>query len=222
MLIAWAAALLISSPAQADMTLNRPVTQATQGLGRAHDDLPAAVLADLDGAERAALDAADPKRGERTREVSVVRTQSGRLRIDAITVAADDASAAAQGVGSGTSMAAPFAAAAAAVRAKNPALTAAQVRSQLTTTAQDLGVVGFDPGFGWGIINPVNALTVPVPDAAGALPSAPGYVLVNASDGSLRVTWTPPGAGSYRVTATDATGGAGAHPCGRIHCRCRA
>ena len=123
-------------------------------------------------------------------------------------------------------MAAPFAAAAAAaVRAKNPALTAAQVRSQLTTTAQHLGVVGFDPGFGWGIINPVNALTVPVPDAAGALPSAPGYVLVNASDGSLRVTWTPPGAGgasSYPGHRDGRHGGAGAHPCGRIHCRCRA
>lgn len=113
------------------------------------------------------------------------------------------------GYASGTSMATPYAAAAAAaVRAKHPALTAAQVRARLTATAQDLGAEGFDPSFGWGIIDPASALTASALTTAPAVPGAPASVTVTPADRSLGVSWSVAGAAisSYRVTATDSSG----------------
>jgi subtilisin family serine protease len=63
---------------------------------------------------------------------------------------------------SGTSMASPHVAGAAAlVWAANPGWTAAQVRQRLADTAIDLGAAGRDPVFGYGLIN-VYAATRPV------------------------------------------------------------
>lgn len=60
---------------------------------------------------------------------------------------------------SGTSMASPFAAAAAAlVKSANPALTAAQVDSLLEQTATPLNGPGRDPASGYGLINPLAAV----------------------------------------------------------------
>jgi type VII secretion-associated serine protease mycosin len=68
---------------------------------------------------------------------------------------------------SGTSMAAPFVAAAAALlRAARPDATVAQVRAWLTSTAADAGLPGRDDEFGAGILDPVRALTA----ASGAIP----------------------------------------------------
>ncbi|HEX6311276.1 MAG TPA: S8 family serine peptidase [Acidimicrobiia bacterium] len=59
---------------------------------------------------------------------------------------------------SGTSFAAPYAAAAAAiVHARYPAFNAGQVYGRLTGTATDLGAPGWDPHFGSGVINVILA-----------------------------------------------------------------
>ncbi len=73
--------------------------------------------------------------------------------------------------GSGTSYAAPFVAGVAAlVRADHPELTAAQVRARLTATAEHPVGPLPDPGLGWGVVNPLAAVTAVLPEhgAAGA------------------------------------------------------
>ncbi len=61
---------------------------------------------------------------------------------------------------SGTSMAAPFVAATAAmVRARHAELTPDQVATVLVTTADDVGNAGTDPLFGAGVVDPVAALS---------------------------------------------------------------
>lgn len=58
------------------------------------------------------------------------------------------------GSASGTSFATPYVAAAAAiVRARHPSLGAIHVYNRLIGTATDLGSPGWDPHFGWGLIN---------------------------------------------------------------------
>jgi serine protease len=60
---------------------------------------------------------------------------------------------------SGTSMAAPHVSGVAAlVFGKNPTLTPLQVESILESTATDLGPAGYDPTFGWGLVNAKDAL----------------------------------------------------------------
>jgi subtilisin family serine protease len=60
---------------------------------------------------------------------------------------------------SGTSMAAPHVSGVAAlVFGKNPTLTPLQVESILESTATDLGPAGYDPTFGWGLVNAAAAL----------------------------------------------------------------
>jgi len=62
---------------------------------------------------------------------------------------------------SGTSQAAPHVAGLAAlVWSKNPAYTAAQVRSTIETTSIDLGTSGWDQAFGWGRIDARQALNL--------------------------------------------------------------
>ncbi|WP_428983071.1 type VII secretion-associated serine protease mycosin [Phytohabitans maris] len=63
----------------------------------------------------------------------------------------------------GTSFAAPLVTATAAlVRAKWPEMSAATVVNRLITTATDLGAVGRDDRYGYGLVDPVAALTVGV------------------------------------------------------------
>ncbi|MET8834495.1 type VII secretion-associated serine protease mycosin [Micromonospora sp. NPDC004540] len=64
----------------------------------------------------------------------------------------------------GTSFAAPLVAAAAAlVRARYPRMSAGDVVNRLITTARDLGPTGRDDRFGYGLVDPVAALTTDVP-----------------------------------------------------------
>jgi subtilisin family serine protease len=61
---------------------------------------------------------------------------------------------------SGTSMAAPHVAALAIlVRSANPGLPVGQLRARLVDTADDAGPPGHDHGHGWGVIDPVEAVT---------------------------------------------------------------
>jgi subtilisin family serine protease len=65
---------------------------------------------------------------------------------------------------SGTSQAAALVSAVAAlVRAEYPTMTATEVADRLTATARDSGPAGRDRQYGYGIVDPVRALTAPVP-----------------------------------------------------------
>ncbi len=64
----------------------------------------------------------------------------------------------------GTSFAAPLVAATAAlVRARYPELSAGDVVNRLLVTAKDIGPTGRDDQFGYGLVDPVAALTADVP-----------------------------------------------------------
>lgn len=70
--------------------------------------------------------------------------------------------------GSGTSYAAPFVTAVAAlVRAYHPGLSAAQVRNRLEETADHPAAALPDSGFGWGTVNPMAAVSTVLPDESG-------------------------------------------------------
>ncbi|WP_394617262.1 type VII secretion-associated serine protease mycosin [Lentzea sp. JNUCC 0626] len=75
---------------------------------------------------------------------------------------------------SGTSYAAPFVTGVAVlVRAYHPHLTAAQVKHRLEVTADRPPANVPDPGLGWGIVNPMTAVTAILPEEnAGATASA--------------------------------------------------
>jgi type VII secretion-associated serine protease mycosin len=67
----------------------------------------------------------------------------------------------------GTSFAAPLVSATAAlIRARWPTLSAANVVNRLIRTADDQGPVGWDPQYGYGMVDPVKALTASVPPVA--------------------------------------------------------
>jgi type VII secretion-associated serine protease mycosin len=69
-----------------------------------------------------------------------------------------------QHVTGGTSASAPIVAGVAAlIRSKYPQLSAADVINRLIRTADDAGPPGRDPQYGFGIVNPVKALTADVP-----------------------------------------------------------
>jgi type VII secretion-associated serine protease mycosin len=68
----------------------------------------------------------------------------------------------------GTSFAAPMVAATAAlIRARWPQMSAATVVNRLITTADDLGAPGRDAQYGFGMVNPVAALSDGLPEARG-------------------------------------------------------
>jgi membrane-anchored mycosin MYCP len=76
---------------------------------------------------------------------------------------------------SGTSYAAPFVAGVAAlVRAYHPALTVAQVKHRLEATADRPPANAPDSGLGWGVVNPLTAVTAILPEegAAGVVAAA--------------------------------------------------
>jgi serine protease len=101
-------------------------------------------------------------------------TNNGKAWIPAVSVSQADGQTLLQQVGSsatlvnaasswdffnGTSMAAPHVSGVAAlVFGKNPSLTPLQVESILESTATDLGPAGYDPTFGWGLVNAIGAL----------------------------------------------------------------
>ena len=63
---------------------------------------------------------------------------------------------------SGTSMAAPFVSATAALlRKRHPALTAAQLAEHLLATAEDIGPAGKDSQFGTGLVDTLKAVSTP-------------------------------------------------------------
>jgi len=75
-------------------------------------------------------------------------------------------------IGGGTSDAtAIIAGVAALVRSKFPNLSAREVVHRMTATATDKGAPGRDDEYGYGIVNPVAALTADVPPLPSATPS---------------------------------------------------
>ncbi|MFC3503215.1 type VII secretion-associated serine protease mycosin [Micromonospora krabiensis] len=68
----------------------------------------------------------------------------------------------------GTSFAAPLVAATAAlVRSRYPRMSAGEVVNRLLSTARDIGPTGRDDRFGYGLVDPVAALTADVPPVTG-------------------------------------------------------
>ncbi|MFE9954946.1 type VII secretion-associated serine protease mycosin [Micromonospora sp. NPDC005299] len=101
----------------------------------------------------------------------------------------------------GTSFAAPLVAATAAlVRARYPQMSAADVVNRIITTARDLGPTGRDDRFGYGMVDPVAALSSDVP----SVPRNP--LDDNGSPGKVGFGWAP-GLGPDTTAA-----GAGADP----------
>jgi subtilisin family serine protease len=96
---------------------------------------------------------------------------------------------------SGTSMASPIVAGVAAlVRAANPSLSAAQVAMVLQNAAADAGNPGWDPEYGYGVVDAYAAVTA----GAGQLTAAPklaAAIAYNPSAASFAdatvVTWRP-------------------------------
>jgi hypothetical protein len=85
---------------------------------------------------------------------------------------------------SGTSMATPYASAAAAlVVAADPAMSAGDVRHFLQTNARDLGSPGRDDTFGYGLVNPRAAVAAVHPVHNGT--KGKGYWIISA-DGRVR------------------------------------
>ena len=128
---------------------------------------------------------------------------------------------------SGTSMAAPHVSGTAAlVRALHAVLSPAQVRSQIEQTATRLGGSGFNPQFGWGLVNAAAAVGTPVASNYGNVqvsvtaytttgPSVPGadvilWVGTSSCSGLTQVVQTtqtssgPPGAGTAGVAVFNA------------------
>ncbi|HRV79933.1 MAG TPA: S8 family peptidase [Planctomycetota bacterium] len=118
----------------------------------------------------------------------------------------------------GTSMAAPHVAGVAAlIRSENPSLTVAQVEAILTSTATDLGAVGKDNLYGYGLVNAFAAVQAAGGGGGGAPVLALGEstVLLNAAPSGSSVcrtvSVTNGGGGMLQVTgATPTTQSGGA------------
>ena len=79
---------------------------------------------------------------------------------------------------SGTSMAGPFVAGVVALlRQQQPAITPQQVRARLIATALDRGRTGFDPRYGYGVVDAARALGL-----AGSIAPAPQLTLTVKTD----------------------------------------
>ncbi|MDQ1508488.1 MAG: hypothetical protein QOG50_332 [Actinomycetota bacterium] len=86
----------------------------------------------------------------------------------------------------GTSMATPYASAAAAlIFAAHPSFTAARLTQVLEGSARDLGSAGHDRAFGYGLINPHAALVAAAPRSKNYGTQGNGYWLAS-SDGRVR------------------------------------
>ena len=113
---------------------------------------------------------------------------------------------------SGTSMATPYVAATAALIHSNAA-GPADADAVLTGTAEDLGPVGRDNDFGYGLVDPIAALmAVSEPGDPPATPTGVTAVATGARSGT--VGWTHDGTGVFRFTATATpTGGGDSQTC---------
>jgi subtilisin family serine protease len=79
----------------------------------------------------------------------------------------EQANASAYGTGSGTSDATAIVSGVVAlIRAKYPRLDAVNVINRLVNTADDKGAPGRDPQYGFGVVDPVKALTADVPSVS--------------------------------------------------------
>ena len=98
----------------------------------------------------------------------------------------------------GTSIACPLAAGVGALLlSKNPALTPAQVKNALETTATDKGTAGFDNIYGYGLINASAAINSITPPTV-AFSSATYSVAENAGNATITVNLS--GASAQTVT----------------------
>jgi type VII secretion-associated serine protease mycosin len=111
---------------------------------------------------------------------------------------------------SGTSMASPHVAAAAALLlSTRPDLTPAEVQALLQNTADDLGAPGTDPEYGAGLVDPLEALgrvrpaqsPAPAPAPADGAPGD-GYWVVGA-DGRVEAFGSAPDLGGISAAAND-------------------
>lgn len=114
---------------------------------------------------------------------------------------------------SGTSMAAPFVAAAAAlIDEKTPGLSQTQVLNALAITARDAGAPGKDVDSGWGFLQVAHALSagatvdqpLPEPDdntpPTATVPATPGKVTIKQKGKKVTVKWGKvTDATSYRI-----------------------
>jgi serine protease len=93
------------------------------------------------------------------------------------------------GLMSGTSMASPHAAgAAAAIWSTKPTATNAEVRNAMTSTAEDLGAAGRDNSFGHGLVRTANAIAALAGGGGGEEPPP-----ADANVGSLELSFTTKG-----------------------------
>jgi type VII secretion-associated serine protease mycosin len=116
-------------------------------------------------------------------------------------------------IASGTSMAAPYAAAEAAlIIAENPRLSAAAVKLIMEGTTRDAGAAGFDPQFGYGLINPGAAVLAATPRPPGYGTKGHGYWVVGPSGGvhafgaAHNYGWINTGGSPIVASARTATG----------------
>jgi len=111
----------------------------------------------------------------------------------------------------GTSMASPHVAGVAALLVANGVTQPDTVREALQKTAEDKGAAGWDPLYGWGIVDAYAALSyasAPVHDVAVTAVSAPSSAVRGAA---VAVDATVANQGNYAetfdITLTDTTGG---------------
>jgi serine protease len=107
------------------------------------------------------------------------------------------------GLMSGTSMASPHAAgAAAAIWSSMPSATNQQVRDAMNSTAEDLGAAGRDNSFGWGLVRTAAAINALAGTGGGGEEPPPPAVDV-ASVGSVAMSFTKKGKNNQaRATVT--------------------
>jgi subtilisin family serine protease len=113
---------------------------------------------------------------------------------------------------SGTSMSAPFVTGLAAIlKAANPALKADQIQTIITTTSTDLGVVGKDNSFGYGLIDGARAFETPRLDLKLGTVTSETYtympVTVNANDYNGNLNSTVSGNVLLKVSRYDSATG---------------
>lgn len=92
------------------------------------------------------------------------------------------------GFASGTSMATPHVSAVVALlRQVSSALTDAQIKNALFSTAKDLGAIGWDTLYGWGRVDALAAVQSIIPDTT---PPVISNIIANSTSTSATIIWT--------------------------------